>query len=295
MTLSFPSGSTPAMTSSTPACAPIALCGALIITGQHDHADSHVLQFLDRLRAVFLDDICHGNHTKQARPSLHETQRRLAFRRQALQACLLPVRTLSYVRCIYEKLPPASEAAVSYVPDSPLPGSAVKSATSCAVNAAVLPHSARTAFANGCSLFFSRRKRQRSPAPSQSQPPAGMTSVTLRLAAGDRTRLIQRYNVHFAGFLQRNRCLEQDSVFRAHAVADHNRNRRRQSQCARAADDQHGNTSGQRKSERLSSQQPDNRCHHCDSDNRRDKHAGNPVCNLGDRRFRRRRVADHAG
>ena len=115
-----------------------------------------------------------------------------------------------------------------------------------------------------------------------------------RLAAGDRTRLIKRYNVHFSGFFQRNSCLEQDSVFRAHAVADYNRNRRSQSQCTRAADNQYGNTSRQCESKRLSCQQPDNRCHHCDRDNRRDKHAGNPICNLGDRRFRRRRVADHA-
>ena len=59
----------------------------LIISGQHDHTDSHVLQFLDRLRAVFLDDICHGNHTSQT-TIFHKAQRCLAFRCQALKGCL---------------------------------------------------------------------------------------------------------------------------------------------------------------------------------------------------------------
>ena len=37
----------------------------LVITSEHDHLDAHVPQLLNRLRAVFLDDIRHGNDTKQ--------------------------------------------------------------------------------------------------------------------------------------------------------------------------------------------------------------------------------------
>ena len=54
------------MTSSTPACLPIASRGALVIAGEHDDADAHVLQLADGLRAVFLDDVRHGDHAEQA-------------------------------------------------------------------------------------------------------------------------------------------------------------------------------------------------------------------------------------
>ena len=55
----------------------MALCGAGVIAGEHDDVNAHVLQFADGLRAVFLDDIRHGdNANKLTAPA--EIQRGLA-------------------------------------------------------------------------------------------------------------------------------------------------------------------------------------------------------------------------
>ena len=41
------------------------LCRALVIAREHDDANAHVLQLADGLRAVFLDDIRHGDHAEK--------------------------------------------------------------------------------------------------------------------------------------------------------------------------------------------------------------------------------------
>ena len=40
-------------------------CGTLIISGQHNHPDSHILQFFYCLWTVFFDDICNRNDSDQ--------------------------------------------------------------------------------------------------------------------------------------------------------------------------------------------------------------------------------------
>ena len=52
-------------------------CRALIVSGQHHHADAHVLQFFHGTRTVFLDDIGHRDHTKKL-PVPAEIQRSLS-------------------------------------------------------------------------------------------------------------------------------------------------------------------------------------------------------------------------
>ena len=54
-----------------------------------------------------------------------------------------------------------------------------------------------------------------------------------------------------AGFLQRRGGLEENAVLRAQAVAHHDGDRRRQTQRARAADDQHRDAARQREADRL--------------------------------------------
>ena len=53
------------MTSSTPACRADGLCGAVVIAGEHDDVNAHVLQLADGLRAVFLDDIRYGDNAEK--------------------------------------------------------------------------------------------------------------------------------------------------------------------------------------------------------------------------------------
>ena len=45
--------------------------GALVVAGEHDHMNAHVLQFLHGPRAVFLDDVGHGDDPDEdCRPQL---------------------------------------------------------------------------------------------------------------------------------------------------------------------------------------------------------------------------------
>ena len=42
------------------------LGGALVVAGEHDHVDAHILQLPDRPGAVLLDDVRHGDHAQRA-------------------------------------------------------------------------------------------------------------------------------------------------------------------------------------------------------------------------------------
>ena len=114
-----------------------------------------------------------------------------------------------------------------------------------------------------------------------------------RLSACDRTGLIECYDLYFSCFFQRNSCFKHNSMLCTHAVSDHDRYRSCKPEGTRAADNENRNRSCQGISEGLTCQHPHNKCDHCDRDNRRHKYTGNFVCDLGDRCFCSRRVADH--
>ena len=114
-----------------------------------------------------------------------------------------------------------------------------------------------------------------------------------RLAGGDGSGFVERDDLNSAGFLQTCCRLEENAVLRAETAADHDRNRRRQTQRAWTADDQHRDAAREAVAEGLADQQPDNRCDNCNRNDRRDKNAGDLVGNFGNRRFGRRCVGDH--
>ena len=87
--------------------------------------------------------------------------------------------------------------------------------------------------------------------------------------------------------LERLRRLEQHAVFRTDTCAYHDSDRRSQSQCARARDNQHRNRACERKARRFASQQPDNRRHERNPHNDRHKHACHLIRQLGDWRLGR--------
>ena len=87
--------------------------------------------------------------------------------------------------------------------------------------------------------------------------------------------------------LERLRRLEQHAVFRTDTRADHDSDRRCQSQCARARDDQNRNRACERKARRFADQQPDDCRHERNTHNDRHKHACHLIRQLGDRRLGR--------
>ena len=114
-----------------------------------------------------------------------------------------------------------------------------------------------------------------------------------RLALGDGAGLVEHHGLQPAGRFERDGVLKQDAVARTDAAADHARNRRGKSQCARTADDEHGNGAFKRKADALSKQQPDKERDERDADHRGNEDARNAVGDFGDGRLGRRGVAHH--
>ena len=110
----------------------------------------------------------------------------------------------------------------------------------------------------------------------------------------DRPRLVQGYDLHVACLLQGFRSLIEDAVFRAHAVADHDRNRRRQPQCTGTAHDKHRDAAGQREAGRpVHDHKPEEDHDQGDPDDRRYEDSRDRVRQPGDGRLCRSRVAHH--
>ena len=115
----------------------------------------------------------------------------------------------------------------------------------------------------------------------------------LRLAAGDGAGLIQRNDLGAASSFQRSGGLEQDAVLGTEAVADHDGDRRGQTQRTGAADDQHRDATGQCVAEFPAQQQPDDRGDHGDGDDGGHEEAGHGVGDLGDGSLGGGGIADH--
>ena len=115
----------------------------------------------------------------------------------------------------------------------------------------------------------------------------------LRGSFRDRSGLVERNDLNLAGIFQRLTGLEEDAVLCAEAVADHDCDRGRKSQCTRTRDDKHGDAPCQRKGEGLSGKQPADRGDHRDRNDKRHKDSADLIRNAGDRRLGGCRIRDH--
>ena len=174
ITLSFPSGSTPAITSSTPACRPTALA---VRSLSPVSITTWIPMFCSSFTARGLSSLMVSATAMipAIRPSRLKNSGVLPSC-ASRPAWVSISGVISAWPPIKARFPPQSSAPSSTA-DRPFPGSALKSVTS----AALRPHSlalARTARARGCSLFFSRA-RASSKSCLSSTPSAGIRSVTL--------------------------------------------------------------------------------------------------------------------
>ena len=108
-----------------------------------------------------------------------------------------------------------------------------------------------------------------------------------RLTACDSSRFIENDRIRLSGFLERRCGFEEYSVFGSNSVSYHDRHRSGKSERARAAYNKHRNSSCKSKSDPRARYKPSRNGHGCDRNHDRNEHAGNPVCDLGDWRFRR--------
>ena len=106
-----------------------------------------------------------------------------------------------------------------------------------------------------------------------------------RLAAGDRARLVEHHGAHTAQILQRLGTLEQNAHLGALAGTHHNGDGRGQTQCARAADHQHGHGGGERLVHAAGQCHPHYKGHDRDYKHHGHEHAGDLVGHAGDGRL----------
>ena len=194
ITLSLPSGRTPAMTSIHARLRADGLGGALVIAGEHDDIDAHILQLAYGLRAVWLDDVRHGDHAEQTSASAEE-QRRLALPAASLSACARI--GIGHLRCALDegevaaaerarRLPRRPAGRCRAWPESP--------STSCSRDVPLL-RALQVSPARADARFAARAHR---PARSSSSSANALRRENvrhLRLAGGDGARLVERHDL----------------------------------------------------------------------------------------------------
>ena len=107
-----------------------------------------------------------------------------------------------------------------------------------------------------------------------------------RAALGDSTCFVQYNSIYIVGNLQRFTGFDKNTVFCAFACAHHNGNRCGETQCARAGNNQYGDTAGQRKLKASTCHKvPYQEGHKGDSHNHRHKNTCDFVSHFGNRGF----------
>ena len=250
--------------------------------------DSHILQFFDCLWTVLFDDVCYRNDSDQL-IFFRKEQRRLSFCRQIF--CLFQRSCIHRSLCLDKFL-------ISTINRLSCKNCGKSVSRYCLeVFYFLRIQSALLGFLQNCMcqwvLALSFQCISKSQKFFLRDTLCRYHIRYFRFPACDGSGLVQSYDLHFTGLFQRYRRLEHDSVLCAHSVTNHNGNRCGKSQCARATDNEYGNTSCQCESNTLTCDQPYDNCNHRNRNNRRHKYPGYTVCNLCDRCFGCRRITDH--
>ena len=261
---------------------------SFIVARQHHDANAHILKLAHGLRAVFFDDVCHGDHAEK--PAVEtEIERGLAFVAERL--CLF-FDCFGNLRFGADKFAvAAAKGAALIARRKAVSRQGLKFRNLVGRNAERLG-----AFQNclGKRVLALLLKRNGEAEELLLRDASCRENVCDRRFAGsNRAGFVEGDDLDTAGFLEACRRFEENAVLCAKAASDHDGNRGRKTKCARAADDEHGNPARKAVAEGLSDEEPHNRGHKCDGDDRRNKNAGDLVCDFCDRRFGGRRVGDH--
>ena len=259
---------------------PDGLSCALVIAGEHDHLNAHILQLPNGPGAVRLHGVRHGDHTCKC-AVIGKEQRCLTLLCQSVGlGCHIPGD-------IYLSGDELQASAQQRLPIQ-LGMEAISR------QRLELGHFIGC-IAPGSSLFQDSLGQRMLALALQGQgqlqeciflgPAENIRH--LGLALGDGAGFVQDHNVGLSGLLQRDSRLKQNTVLGPHAVANHDGNRCCKAQSAGAADDQHGDAPGQGIGKLPAKQQPDN------GNNRRNKHAGDLVGNFRNGGLGGRRIGDH--
>ena len=264
------------------------LCRALIVSGKHHDLYAHVLELAYSLRAVLFYDVRNCDYAEELVPR-REKQRRLAGFRKLFGLGSHFIR--HFCPASDEIKVSAAESHTVKHSRKAVAGQSLELRYVSGGNAgfaAVLQHCA------GKRMFTLLLKRKGAAEKRGLIPSVCRNYIRdLRLAGSDGSGLVQRDDLYPSGLFKRGRGLEQYSVFRSESAADHNCNRRRKPQRARAAYHQHRYTARKRIAEALPDEKPYGGRHQRYAYYCRHEHAGNLVRYLCNRRFCGRGIADH--
>ena len=265
---------------------PDGLGRTLVVSGEHDHLDAHVLQLPNGLGAVRLHGVRHGDHSGENAVTGKE-QRGLALLCQGMS---LGRHIRRYADGTGNKLQAAAQQRF------PLQlGAQAVSGQGLEIRYRIGFHTSR-----GPLLQDGLGKRMLAFA-FQGQGKL-QQFILLRIAdnirhlgfsLGDGAGFVQNNDLRLSGLLQRDGRLKQNTVLGTHAVANHDGHRGSQAQGTGTADDQHGNATGQGKGKIPAQKQPDNGGRHRNGNNRRNKHTGDLFSNFRNGGLGCRRIGNH--
>ncbi len=264
------------------------LGGTLVVAGEHHHADAHIPQLFDRAGGVLLHHVRHGDDAEQVILQGKE-QRRFALGGKRLHPLTQFIRNGKLPGDIAEAAavePPALEPGLKAIA-----GQGVEVCDLAKHNGVLLRPLHDGTGQRMLALLFEGVGCLEE---DLLLHPGGRDQIRhLGLALGDGAGFVERDDLHLARLLQRHGGFEEDAVFGAKAIANHDGNRGRQAQRARAGDHKHRNPPGKRIAEFLADKQPHGGSHKRDCNDRGDEDAGDLVRDFGNGRLGRGGVADH--
>ena len=261
---------------------------ALVVTGQHDHPDAHVLQLPDGTGAVLLEGVRHSDHAHQAACTAKE-EGRFALSGQPGGFGLefggygcLGGDELRIAAVDLHAVQPCGKA---------IAGQGGKIGHIGAGDGLSLGIGQHRLGQRVLALLLQRGRQRQQLALGNALH--GQDVSDPGFAAGDGAGLVQRHDLGAACSFQRGGSFEQDAVPGPQTVAHHDGHRRCQTQRTGAADDQHRDAPGQRIAELPAQQQPDKGGQHRNGDDRGHKKAGNGIGDLGNGGLGGGGIADH--
>ena len=262
--------------------------GALVVTGEHHHADAHGLQLPDGAGAVLLDGIGHRDDAQQAACSAEE-QGRFALCGEGcgllLQLCghgdfgsdkgRIAAKDLHAVQLCGQTVARQGGKAGYLGGGELLRVGAGQHGLCQRVLALALQCGGK-----GEQLRLGNAL-------------GGQNVGHFWFTAGDGAGLVQRHDLGAACSFQRSGGLEQDAVLCTQTVAHHDGHRRCQTQRTGAADDQNGDAAGQRIAQLPAQQQPHDGGDHRNGNDRRHEETGHRIGDFCNGSLGGGGIADH--
>ena len=262
--------------------------GTLVVAGEHDHMDAHVLHLAHGGCAVLLDDVGHGDYADEL-IVLRKEQRGLAVLGERFG--VLSDGSGYLAHGAYELVIAACELAAVERGGEAVARQGRELAYFGGADVGFLGLLQYRAGKRMLALLFKRVSHRDKLVLAYAL--GGQYIGHLGFAGGYRAGLVEGDDIHLARFLKRDGGFEQYALLGALAVADHYGDGRRKTKRAGAAYDKHRNAACKGEPYVASDDEPYRCGYHRNADDHGNEHARNLIGDLRDGRLRGGGVADH--